>query len=206
MNPEDQKLLQTHKITNSVTPRHPDPVAILTRPETGSGKIDNHQCSVGPCTNAHEAHGLCRTHIPRQRRGRSVDETPVRHYGMRECEVPGCEEPHVAGGYCTGHYQRVRKTGDVRADVPLRRPTDTPGYNTAHQRVRAARGAASQYPCAGCGGPATDWCYDHSDPAELTEPKHGSRYSLNVECYLAPCKSCERRADHQNRLVRGTSC
>lgn len=39
------------------------------------------------------------------------------------CSVPGCEEPprRQKSIYCNSHYQRWRMTGDVQADVPLRR-------------------------------------------------------------------------------------
>jgi HNH endonuclease len=37
------------------------------------------------------------------------------------CSLSICDEPHYGNTYCRGHYERVRKTGDPRADVPLRK-------------------------------------------------------------------------------------
>ena len=36
------------------------------------------------------------------------------------CGVPGCDRPAVARGWCPAHYRRWHKTGDARAQVPLR--------------------------------------------------------------------------------------
>jgi hypothetical protein len=39
---------------------------------------------------------------------------------MRRCAVPSCPNPSAVRGWCTGHYTRWLRTGDVRADEPLR--------------------------------------------------------------------------------------
>lgn len=38
-----------------------------------------------------------------------------------KCAVPTCVNPSEKRGWCAPHYQRWRSTGDVRADVPLRK-------------------------------------------------------------------------------------
>lgn len=38
------------------------------------------------------------------------------------CAVEGCGRQAVTRGWCHGHYVRWNRTGDVRGDVPLRRP------------------------------------------------------------------------------------
>lgn len=58
------------------------------------------------------------------------DEQPSRDLGhhlargsdMAEgtCSVDACEKPARNRGWCSAHYERWRKTGDVRADEPLR--------------------------------------------------------------------------------------
>lgn len=40
---------------------------------------------------------------------------------MTTCAIDTCGRPHEARGWCHAHYVRWLKTGDVRADVPLRR-------------------------------------------------------------------------------------
>lgn len=47
------------------------------------------------------------------------------------CIVPSCSREPDGIGYCSGHYQRLRKTGDVRADVPLRSRGTLSGRCTA---------------------------------------------------------------------------
>jgi hypothetical protein len=38
---------------------------------------------------------------------------------MTPCSVQGCPNDAVTRGWCTAHYNRWRRTGDVRADVPI---------------------------------------------------------------------------------------
>jgi hypothetical protein len=64
-------------------------------------------------------------------------------------------------------------------------------YAQAHEAVFEARGKASDYPCAKCGGPARDWSYDYQDPEQLVEDRHP--YSLDVDHYLPMCRLCHRR-------------
>jgi hypothetical protein len=77
------------------------------------------------------------------------------------------------------------------------------GYRQAHQRVEAARGRASSYPCAGCGRPAADWAYRHDDPDELVAVVNGTplRYSLDSDRYSPLCRLCHRRYDHAIRVI-----
>ncbi len=51
---------------------------------------------------------------------------PAKNDPPRTCNY--CSEPHVALDCCRGHYQRLRTTGDVHADVPLRK-MKAPGTN-----------------------------------------------------------------------------
>jgi hypothetical protein len=76
------------------------------------------------------------------------------------------------------------------------------GYRQAHQRVDAARGRASSYPCAECGRPAQDWAYLHDDPDELVAVVNGRplRYSLDSDRYSPLCRCCHRRLDRAMRV------
>ena len=78
---------------------------------------DEH-CTAGSCERVVYARGLCGRHYKQHQRHGLVlpDRAPV------ECAVPGCTRRAVTRGWCHGHYVRWSRTGDVRADVPLRRP------------------------------------------------------------------------------------
>jgi hypothetical protein len=57
-------------------------------------------------------------------------------------------------------------------------------YSTRHMRVRAARGPASQFPCADeCGVQAQDWSQTHGTSGE--DPEH----------YAPRCIKCHRAYD-----------
>jgi|GEM_PF-2694155 len=110
---------------------------------------------------------------------------------VRGCAVPACDRPHQARGYCRAHYRRWQRHGDPRAEVPI---STEVGYRAAHERLRAARGAAAGQECAECGGQAVVWSYDGADPDERTEPARGRRYSLHPVRYRPRCRFCHRRA------------
>lgn len=112
------------------------------------------------------------------------------------CDVPGCGRPHYGHGFCRAHHGRWRRHGDPRAEWPIAVPNTADAglsVQSAHRRVRAARGAAAGHRCSGCGGEAAVWCYDGADPAERTDP-HGRRYSLNPNRYRPCCRFCLRQA------------
>jgi hypothetical protein len=71
-------------------------------------------------------------------------------------------------------------------------------YSAVHQRLWKQRGKAALHPCAICGGPATEWAYDHKDPNEVIGPEyHGLivTYSLDLDHYRPLCRSCHRKED-----------
>jgi cytochrome c553 len=76
------------------------------------------------------------------------------------------------------------------------------GYDGAHNRVKAIKGSASQFPCAECGGPARHWAYSHADAAELRMThgrQAGSPYSANPDHYAPMCVKCHARFDSGRR-------
>jgi hypothetical protein len=124
------------------------------------------------------------------------------------CSVSGCERTYRAHGYCRTHYSRWTKHGDPQANVPIRDGTaDNIGYHAAHDRVRAARGSASLYPCAwsGCESPASDWAYDGMDPSEKRGIEHKTelKYSTDPSHYIAMCKTHHIRFDAPTHCTRG---
>lgn len=73
-------------------------------------------------------------------------------------------------------------------------------YEYAHCLVQKARGLARQHRCADCGQRATQWSYDHTDPAGLVSPT-GLRYSADVSCYQPRCIPCHRIFDRKHRTA-----
>lgn len=76
-----------------------------------------------------------------------------------------------------------------------------PGYAGAHYRVVFKYGVASRHPCTDCGGPASDWSYDHADENEFYD-KRGRPYSANPSHYFPRCSSCHRRFDSRHAAMR----
>lgn len=75
-------------------------------------------------------------------------------------------------------------------------------YRSAHDRVRRERGKAKYHACSDCGGVASEWSYDGTDPDELTEDvrhRDGAlrpvAFSLKPEHYSPRCRSCHIKFD-----------
>ncbi|GJJ22298.1 HNH endonuclease signature motif containing protein [Mycolicibacterium mageritense] len=77
-------------------------------------------CSIDGCDRKHYGRGLCNAHYKRQRKGKPVDDRPLRvHY--EECTVDGCDrKPSGGRGLCGLHYHRWMYWGDPKAGGPLR--------------------------------------------------------------------------------------
>lgn len=108
-----------------------------------------------------------------------------------------CDRPRWARGYCNTHYKQWRRVnpGAVRPRVNL---SPRPTHASAHGRCYSAWGSASQHGCVKCGGPAQDWAYDGTDPAQLIErtgQKAGQIYSAWPEFYMPMCRLCHKGLD-----------
>jgi hypothetical protein len=121
----------------------------------------------------------------------------------RSCSIPGCGKKAVARGWCRQHYSRWHRWGSPEALNEIPRGARSPhwqgdeiDYPAAHKRVKTLRGLANEHACRHCGGPATDWAYDHADQNELTNQR-GAPYSLDPARYMPLCKSCHKKHDHQ---------
>lgn len=124
------------------------------------------------------------------------------------CSISGCDRIYRAHGFCRTHYSRWRKYGDPQSHVPIRDGVSrNVGYHGAHDRVKAARGRASEHGCAWaeCSAAASDWAYDGQDPEEMIGMDHGTelRYSANPQHYLPLCKSHHIRFDAPRFCTRG---
>lgn len=79
-----------------------------------------------------------------------------------------------------------------------------PGYTGIHHRLVRQRGSAKKHTCVGCRGRAFDWSYDYRDPNDLTSDE--GRYSLNLERYVARCRSCHVKHDLQKDPSLAATC
>ena len=129
---------------------------------------------------------------------------------MRTCDIEGCDKKHKGHGYCSAHIQTHRQGKIPQGVVARRTPMAKWGteedngtsYRGAHERVKIARGKASEYMCD-CGSPATEWAYMNNDLDEqhemveggLNRPPRLCAYSLNPDNYQPMCHPCHVKFD-----------
>jgi hypothetical protein len=80
----------------------------------------------------------------------------------------------------------------------LRKPDGQITYNSAHYRVKRAKGYPSQHACAHCGAPAAHWALRAEAPVtHVGDDGRGTpvRYSGNPDDYFPLCAVCHRRYD-----------
>ncbi|SHY11795.1 Uncharacterised protein [Mycobacteroides abscessus subsp. abscessus] len=161
-------------------------------------------CAVDGCDNKSRSRTseYCEKHYYRLRRTGSLSDP---QYISGECLADGCGRPAGHGkesedarGYCRMHYLRLKKRGDVCWEP---KGENNPiwvgaaaGSTTVHQRIRRARGSATNYRCIDCGETAAHWSYDHTDPDQKYCPDKGP-YSLDIDRYHPRCVSCHKRFD-----------
>ena len=111
------------------------------------------------------------------------------------CAVDGCDKPIQGQGHCITHYKQKFFTGQLPRlkTLPYQ---EWVTYNGLHQRIRLARGLASNYDCHHCGGRALHWSWNHQGEY-VTDWVRGYlvKYSLNVADYLPLCPKCHKAFD-----------
>lgn len=163
-------------------------------------------CRIEGCGNKRGlAKGLCSTHYHRLRKTGSTDPVP-RVNARGACSMDGCETITTAKGFCDKHYRRLLDHGDPYRDVGVGgQRREYVSYTGAHVRVKADRGAASDYECCLCGDDAQQWAYDHEDPDELHDARAGRgvgrTYSAKSEHYMPMCAPCHAAYDLERRGV-----
>lgn len=97
----------------------------------GSGRKTK-TCSVPDCGKPHVARDWCGTHYKRWHTYGDplIDNSRV----IKTCSVDGCGRSTNAHGLCQGHDVRVRRTGELRPDVPIVRG----GWQPARANCAAA--------------------------------------------------------------------
>lgn len=75
-------------------------------------------------------------------------------------------------------------------------------YSGVHMRLIRERGSAREHVCS-CGEPAAEWAYDHTDPEERVDGNRNRPFSLDLSRYSPKCLPCHRRADKQDKCLRG---
>ncbi len=130
----------------------------------------------------------------------------------RICTIDGCGKTHRARGFCGSHYAKWYKHGDplavkVWGSLPgPAHPSWKPDacYTAVHDRLKRSRGKASEHSCA-CGARATEWAYDHADPAEIVGRSGvgtSAAYSTDLAHYVPMCKPCHGRLDIAHAATR----
>lgn len=82
----------------------------------------------------------------------------------------------------------------------LRKPDDQITYNSAHYRVKRAKGHPSERSCAHCVEPAADWALRRDAPVvHIGDDGKGNpvRYSGNPDDYFPLCRKCHYRYDRR---------
>ena len=72
---------------------------------------------------------------------------------------------------------------------------DTCGYGAVHDRITRDRGPARDHVCVECGGVASHWSYDHTDPEVLIDQRLGIPYSMDHDHYQPRCVPCHKTYD-----------
>ncbi|MGC4925550.1 HNH endonuclease [Streptomyces sp. DT117] len=78
-------------------------------------------CDVPRCERPHKGHGLCDTHLYRQKKGIPLTAEPLRQAraGLT-CVAEDCDRPVVGKGLCSLHWQRQRSGIPLDAPVQVR--------------------------------------------------------------------------------------
>jgi len=163
------------------------------------------ECTIQDCEKRPKGRGLCGMHWWRWRHlGDPEAEVAVRILEHPDtCTIEECDRPYATRGLCGTHYMRLRMHGDPHTVLPTYQPTgeaspswvgDDASYSTVHWRLRHRQPAKNES-CRHCGGPASDWAYDHQDPNEKVSER-GLPYSTDLNRYMPLCRLCHKTFDN----------
>lgn len=109
------------------------------------------------------------------------------------------QRTRVRGGHLRSG--RIASCGCLNRET-LRKPDDQIAYNTAHWRVKRAKGYPHTHLCIDCGEQAVDWSLRADAP--VTYPGDDGkgnpvRYSANPNDYEPRCRKCHKSYDMRTR-------
>lgn len=145
-------------------------------------------CSVESCKDKNlYAHGLCRFHYERKRKGYELD--PPKHTHTKKytnCIINGCERKHK-GRYCAYHWYRVNN------DLPLDHKRPKGKSKTIfkdHYKLKKNRLILlKKYPdCQNCG----------KEKSVLAKHLDGDLTNHNIENLMVVCKDCRYLVGRKN--------
>lgn len=164
---------------------------------------EQRRCSVDRCVREPRSRTaeLCNSHYFRVRRTGKTGPAEIWDRKVKPCRLfDECGRDGTDGhGLCNLHGQRLRAHGDPTIVWPNVRSGaehhqwagDDAGYGAVHERIRATRGPATDYPCRACGLPARWWCYDGKAPDQRPSPN--GPYSYHLNHYRPLCGPCQGR-------------
>lgn len=162
-------------------------------------------CKIEECGREVYAKHLCTKHYNYNR----LHGTPVPPEKEKECSVEDCNLDAFCKGFCRGHYNKQwleSRIGKGAVDENYRGKEARATYQSAHYRVRMAKGRAAEYPCVDdCGEQAEEWSLNE-DSEELliqaTGRDAGMKFSMNIDDYEPRCRSCHKKYDSKHRLLK----
>lgn len=169
------------------------------------------QCEVEGCTKTQRGRGpWCYAHYMRNYRygsptaERSKAKPNVDLVGQRYGALVVRSYAGSGTWVCTcdcGVEVRTR-TGDLNrggalscGNRTIHRRRDVCGYIAVHERLAHDRGPARDHVCVECGGVASHWSYDHTDPEVLIDQRLGIPYSVDPDHYQPRCVPCHKTYD-----------
>lgn len=195
-----------HLWTRRHTPAHSRHIKAVVKEK----RMMAHMCSIDGCSAPVKRKGYCYGHYMKDWRY----GTPTPQHVSRRTDLVGRrfgllvvvehKERNLWMCQCDCGNTTQARTGDLNRGSAYtcgdlkHRLRDDAEYGAAHERVKALKGSASQYPCVDCGQPARHWSYNHDDPHALTSAKGrtiGQPYSLNPHHYRPRCVPCHKTFD-----------
>lgn len=157
-------------------------------------------CKLEFCDQKSSARGMCVGHYAQLRKGKELKPLKPRFGGVVPtigCAAEGCDREHYSRGMCKRHWQHQYRGSNPARIASYR--GDCVGYGAAHDRVRAAKGSATDRKCVDCGRWANGWSYTHACPSERLSER--GPYSLDLDMYAARCHSCHTIFDKAGQVL-----
>lgn len=150
-------------------------------------------CGVPGCERRHKGHGLCDTHLYRQRNGLPLDAAPMRQprTGL-VCQADGCERNIAGKGLCSLHWQRQRNGIPMDAPLQVRNADQTCSIEDCENPSRKRGWCPKHY---------ARW-RAHGDTAVVITPLE---LACSVEGCERPGKTIGMCGFHRRRLREGTA-